>query len=55
VSPVSIKKMKELTKKAKEQKKVISVSEVFKMYPVEEETHKGNLENCLKGEQKNDV
>jgi predicted RND superfamily exporter protein len=44
VSPASVKKMKELTKQAKEQNKVISVSEAFKMYPVEEEAHKGNLE-----------
>jgi len=47
--------MKELTKKAKKQDKVISLSEAFVMYPVEEEPHKGKLENCLKGEKKLDL
>jgi len=55
MSPVLINKMKELTKKAKKQNKVITLAEAFDMYPVEEEKHKGKIEKCLEGERKLDV
>ena len=55
MTKASVSKMKELTKKAEDQNKILSVSEAFRMYPVEEEKHKGKLEYCLKGEQKNDM
>jgi len=55
MSPVSIEKMKELTKQARDENRIISKSEAFKMYPVKEEAHKGKLEFCLKGEHKFDV
>jgi len=40
----SVAKMKELVKEASQQNKIMNVSEAFRLYPVEEEPHKGNLE-----------
>ena len=40
----SITKMKELTKIAKEKGLIIPLSEAFRMFPVEEEIHKGKIE-----------
>ena len=37
-------KMKELTRLAKEKGKILHVSEAFKVYPAEEEAHKGKAE-----------
>jgi predicted secreted protein len=45
-------RMKELIKKAREQGKVLPVSEAFKMYPVEDEAHKGELNYWLQGEKR---
>ena len=43
--------MREAIKTGKERGKVLHVSEAFKMYPVEEEDHKGKIDYWLnKGE-----
>jgi hypothetical protein len=47
--------MKELIKFGRERGRVLPVSEAFKMYPVEEEAHKGELDYWLKGEKKLEV
>ena len=50
-----IQEMKELIKLGREKGRVMSVSEAFRMYPVEEEAHKGKLEYWTKGVQKDEV
>jgi len=43
-------KMRELAQLAKEKNRVLPVTEAFKLYPVEEEEHKGKLEYWQKQE-----
>ena len=39
-----IQEMKELIKRGRENGKILPLSEAFRMYPVEEEVHKGRIE-----------
>jgi hypothetical protein len=51
----SILKMKELIQLGREKGRVLPVSEAFKMYPVEEEAHKGMVEYWENGGDVNEV
>ena len=47
--------MKKLAEIGKKQGKVLPVSEAFKVYPVEEEVHKGKIDFWNKGDIKREV
>ena len=51
----SVAKMKKLTEEGSKKNKVLHVSEAFRLYPVEEEPHKGELEYWTQGEEKVEV
>ena len=51
----SVAKMKELVKESCRENKVLHISEAFRLYPVEAESHKGELEYWTQGSKKVEV
>ena len=49
---ILVQQMKELVEKGKKKGKVLPVEEAFKMFPVEEEAHKGKIDYWIKEENK---
>jgi len=55
MNPVLVAQVKELTKKAKKENKILHVSEAFKKYPAEAKVDDGKIEYITKEESKDEV